>query len=536
MSARPPLDRIFNNLAQLVKKKIYRRTILADESKDRLISQNFSLKAKTGFVFLSVLYFADMCLKASRKCFWFDELFTTYLCSLPSFKETWSAVLHGADFNPPLLYATTRISQSLFGEGLISSRLPAMVGVWLFCVCLFVFVARRAGILPGLIAGLFPFFTLVQYYAYEARAHGIVLGWCGLILVCWQRYTENRKSWAWLAGFGFCLAGALLTHVYAVYMVVPFVLAECDNLFRKERIDWRLVAAMALASVSVGSTVYLPLLRMYKATVPPTFFVPGHDSIQHLAVDVLGPSIGLLLVGIALIALEMTGRAAPKPPSMEIPRREWTVAIGFLCIPVAALIGSRLAHGPFIERYFLSSVAGAAILLGFACLREAQSRILASFMVILMIADFGLTIYLSHVNRIQVTEPSSGLKLSTDPTRPMDRYKTLLSNNGNLDILVVPTLDYFYFLKYADASVIHHLYYLDAGHFSPMLYGKLAGAVNSELRVITLAKFVATRDEFLVYVTATVQDRDLLQALGATGRRVSKVRADEAGAMYEYSK
>ena len=34
--------------------------------------------------------------------------------------------------------------------------------------------------MAGFIAGTFPFFTLAQYYAYEARAHGIVLGWCGL--------------------------------------------------------------------------------------------------------------------------------------------------------------------------------------------------------------------------------------------------------------------------------------------------------------------------------------------------------------------
>ena len=143
-------------------------------------SYKLSWGAIAGIALFSVLYFADIFLKASRKCFWFDELFTTYLCRLPSFKATWTAVQHGADFNPPMLYLLTRGAQWLFGEGLIATRLPAMVGFWVFSVCLFLFVSRRAGVVSGFIAGMFPFFTLAQYYAYEARAHGIVLGWCGL--------------------------------------------------------------------------------------------------------------------------------------------------------------------------------------------------------------------------------------------------------------------------------------------------------------------------------------------------------------------
>ena len=137
------------------------------------------------------MYFADLFLKASQKCFWFDELFTVYLCRLPSFRSTWMAVTHGADFNPLLFYVMTRAAQRLFGDGLVATRLPAIIGVWLFCVCLFFFVARRVGVISGFVAGAFPFFTLVEYYAYEARAHGIVLGWCGLALVCWQKITHE---------------------------------------------------------------------------------------------------------------------------------------------------------------------------------------------------------------------------------------------------------------------------------------------------------------------------------------------------------
>ena len=149
------------------------------------------------FLLISALYFADTLLRASLKTFWYDELVTVYLCKLPSFGATWSAVLHGADLNPPLLYLLTRWSQHLFGEGLIATRLPEILGFWVFGLCLFWFAKRRLGLLRGAIAGFFPVFTLAHYYAYEARPHGIVLGFFGLMLLCWQGARAGNRILLW---------------------------------------------------------------------------------------------------------------------------------------------------------------------------------------------------------------------------------------------------------------------------------------------------------------------------------------------------
>ena len=75
----------------------------------------------------SIVYFGLTFYRASRKLFWFDELFTVYLCRLPDFKSVWRAVLNGADFNPPVLYLVTRFSERIFGEGHIATRLPEIV-------------------------------------------------------------------------------------------------------------------------------------------------------------------------------------------------------------------------------------------------------------------------------------------------------------------------------------------------------------------------------------------------------------------------
>ena len=117
-----------------------------------------------------------------------------------------------------------------------------MIGVWVFCICLFLFVSEAGRGCLGVYRWLFPFFTPVQYYAYEARAHGIVLGWYGLTLVCWQRTGKDRNEYLWLAGFGVCLLGALLTHVYAVYLIFPFALVELYNLV-SGRPNWSILAS-----------------------------------------------------------------------------------------------------------------------------------------------------------------------------------------------------------------------------------------------------------------------------------------------------
>ncbi len=508
---------------------------------DPFTSHKIGWNTIAGISLVSAAYFADLFLKASQKCFWFDELFTVYLCRLPSFTSTWTAVTHGADFNPPLLYLFTRWAQWLFGPGLIAARLPAMVGVWLFGICLFLFVARRAGVVSGFIAGIFPFFTLAQYYAYEARAHGIVLGWCGLALLCWQRNAEGRAKHLWLAGFGLSLIGALLTHVYAVYLLFPFALVEVYNLLRRGRPDWGIVAALALALISVTVTLYLPLFRVYRASVPATFFPGSHDLIQRFLVAAIGPAIGVLLLALILFALEgmWPGRATV---FVAIPTQEMLVAAGFVCIPLVGLLGSKVSHGPFIERYFLSSIAGYAIFLGFASSRLVGSRkaqALAGCMVLLVIGDLGTAIYLGMNHRLVLVEPSTGLFLSTTPSNPMALYGTLLLDNDGLDILVLPSLEYIYFFRYAPPTVVSHLYFgAPANDINLRGYERLARGAHIDLKTTTFDPFLATHNRFLVYESASgsAADLDAMQAIAGAGYKLKAARGDVVGIMYEYAK
>ena len=519
----------------------------AVEDDDPPSSVNLSWGILAGIGVVSTVYFADLFLKASQKCFWYDELFTVYLCRLPSFKNTWMAVADGADFNPPLFYLLTRGAQRIFGGGLIATRLPAMFGFWLFAVCLFFFVARRAGIVSGFIAGVFPFFTLAQYYAYEARAHGIVLGWCGLALVCWQRNAEGRARYFWLAGFGLSLLGALLTHVYAVYLLVPFAVVEIYNLIDKKRPNWGNLAVMALALASVTLTVYLPLFRVYRTTVPMNFKASSYGSFGRFLIDVIGPATVILFLFLLISAANAMRGNRRAHAAASMPAREMVLAAGFACIPLAGVIGGQISHGPFFDRYFLSSVAGYAIFAGFASSRRHldawTARALALCMFLLMSADLGATIYLRMRHRILIFEPSVGLRLGTTPSEPMAMYDTLSTANSGLDILVLSDLEYIYFFRYASPSVVSHLYFgAPTSDLFLSAYERLAKGARIDLKLTSFDPFLATRNRFLLYESgnsAHIENNshiEAVQAIARAGYRVKSARADVGGTLYEYEK
>ena len=164
-----------------------------------------------------------------------------------------------------------------------------------------------------------------------------------------------------------CSSGALLTHVYAVYLLFPFALVEIYNALYRRRPNWGIVAVLALAPVLATVTVYLPLFRMYRdANIPANFFPSSHDLFQRFLVAAMGPAIYVLVLTLILFAVRGIRRTPRATTFAAIPAQEMLLATGFACIPLIGMVGCKLSHGPFFDRYFLSSIAGYAIFLGFA--------------------------------------------------------------------------------------------------------------------------------------------------------------------------
>ncbi len=510
------------------------------------------ITATIALLSISLLYFADVLLRASLKSFWFDELFTVYLCRLPSFHDTWTAVLHGCDFNPPLFYLLTRGCEWAFGEGVIATRLPAIVGVWIFGVCLYAFIARRLGRLCGAIAGLAPMFTLVHYYASEARSHGAVLGCCGLMLLCWQRAREGPENrlgglHPWAVGLSLSWLAALLIHVYAVYLVVPFLLIEVGNFLGRKRVHLATCAAM-LWPVAAVAHLYREMTRAYQSLLGGrSHVIQPVDTLQGHITAVYAPGLVLLLIFLCLLVSradsEQASTQVTEPGRLSADER--TLACGLLCLPLIGEFGTMATGGPFFDRYFLFGTAGYAILLAQAvCLCGEKLRVdraLVTIMVLLVAADVGMCAFFAwkHLDLRQV-EPSSHFNFSASASTPLSHNEHLLQSR-NLDVLVIAQPTYLFLYYYAPPIVRDRLVFgaPETRDLFSRSYRSLSGGAGVELRTSTYQDFFSTHSDFLVYASKDEKYNscdECLQPFLAAGYTLRSVQQDEDELLEHFSR
>ena len=111
-----------------------------------------------------------LALQRSFRPLWNDELITYNIASLPGVRSIWKSLAQGADLNPPLFHVATWAATKLFGLTELGLRIPGILGFFVLCWSLYVFVARNAGVCYGFAAMLLPMATGAFQYASEARA------------------------------------------------------------------------------------------------------------------------------------------------------------------------------------------------------------------------------------------------------------------------------------------------------------------------------------------------------------------------------
>ncbi len=410
----------------------------------------------------SLFYFADICLRASAKYFWFDELLTLYICRLPSLRTVYQATLSGVDYNPPLFHVLTRVAQAPFGEGLIASRMPSILGIWLLCVCLFTVVSKRSGAAAACVAMMLPLLAASRFYAYEARATGIVLGFAGLAALAWQRQPESRYRKAWLGVFGVSLLAAFLTHCYAIALLFPFGCAEAFRWWRTHRVDlavWALMGGASLAALPF----YVPLWHSFQRHVSAGFFPPSLGSLQSFYMMLLAPAALALVACLAAFAVDRCASPGSARPAL-LPGAEMVLALGFLALPAAGLLLAVAIHGPFIARYWFPAILGVSLSVGFASSGRTRwmAPSLAIVLACLLAGDFARLVR----HRIQgvgeiLLEPNTLLPMNTTPGKPLEAYEPLWANvSGDEPIVVVDGLEFAFLANYAPPQTRSRLYYL----------------------------------------------------------------------------
>lgn len=317
---------------------------------------------------LGGVYFIGFGLIASKAVISNDELFTLYIARLPHFRDVWAALATGAEQTPPLFYAISRADIYLFGTSGLALRLPELLAFAVLCFFVFHIVSRQTSPAYGFIAMLFLYMTTAFNYAADARAYALVLAFSALALLCWIWAAEGRHRLLALAGLAVSLAAAISCHYYAVLSLFPIGLGEVVRTFRRRRTDAGVWLAL-LFSLS-PLVAFLPLIESARKFAPHFWAKPHWSSMAYFYEHfLLTPSAVPLLAIFLAIAVHRTLRQPQtdltEPPARaSVPMHEVAAAVGFLLVPMVAVVMAETVVGAFSDRYALPAVIGLSVIVG----------------------------------------------------------------------------------------------------------------------------------------------------------------------------
>jgi hypothetical protein len=300
---------------------------------------------------------------AATRMMWTDELWTFSLASAPDFRTILHAIEDGMELNPPLSFFLAHISQAAFGATELATRLPSVIGFWIMCIALFLFMRPRVGTLCAYVAMLLPFFTLAQEHVAEARAYSMVLGAGAAALLFWQKSQEpGSRRWA-LPGLALACAALVTLHYYALYVVLVIALAEAARQLQRRSLDVWFWLAIVLGCSPLAYLI--PIMKKLHANAGHFLLTPSTSALGDVYADLVGPAAIVILIVIAVGSRAgTTVDAAPAEESANsgLQPHEWLAGALLTLMPAAAYAASVAVTNAFMPRYVLPVVLGPAIL------------------------------------------------------------------------------------------------------------------------------------------------------------------------------
>lgn len=333
---------------------------------------------------ITALYFCAAAFHALSKPLWYDEIITVIAASRSSAAEVWRAA-QATDANPPFPHLLTYFAMRLFGHNDIAARVPAMVGVWTFCLCLYRFTRRRVGIFYALAALLLPLATEAYTYSVEARAYGLELGFTGLAMAAWQACEARRKTGAALLALS--LAGALLCHYYALVLWMPIAGGELFRTRQTGDFRWPVWAAMVIgtsplaASISTVSHVVSNFVHTWATPYPAQAVEFWESGLARLIV----PLVFFVTLS-ALLAIKRSGADDEPAEAPKLAAHELIACVLFIAAPALAVAGALFVTHSLALRYLLPCLTGFLLLAPMLLAHLANGRALPGFAMFLSTA------------------------------------------------------------------------------------------------------------------------------------------------------
>jgi hypothetical protein len=452
---------------------------------------------------VSLIYFTTTIYRASRLLFWFDEIFTIYEANLPDLRSLWHALIAGVDGELPLLHLLTRWSEHLLGVGPLGVRMPEIIAFWVFCLCLFRFVAVRTNAFGGLISMVFPMVTEAYWYSYDARAHALALCASGVALMCWQAAAEKKHArFVPLFGVQLSLVAALLLHPYSVLIFVPLVAGEIARVIVRHRPDW--VMWFAIATPAPIGLIYLPVLQGSKNFH--NLFPPSLDVLFTSYSVLFTSSITILVIALTLIYASELARPLKTSETTDLsnssrgrlPVHETVALNAAVVLPFFMFAIARAAESLMLPRYALPCVFGISALLGIGL---ARRPVIGVIVLVLISVLFGYK-FRQYRSGAFLTEPMVYAQLSTSRRNFDERYELFRTASAeNLPIVLLDSADVTTTFYYAPADVLPRLVYLHGQDWeaNAFLYKTLIDCCGAPGKVMKWPEFLREHRRFLAF-------------------------------------
>ncbi len=334
----------------------------------------------------SILFILICECRSAAKLLWYDEM-ATYLPAKLPLADLMAFYREGLDVHPVLPSLLVKGTIAVFGDSLLTVRLPFILSYLLMCLCIYRFVSRRCPAVYALAAMIFPAIAATFYYATEIRGYAVLMGMTGLALISWQSLSDGNKRPLALAGLFVALTVAIFSHYYAVMIWVPLGLAEVARSWRHRRVDVPVWLVLILSMWPL--LVFLPSIRAARAAYSATVYNKPQFSLSvigNIYGDLLNLSFIPLVGAIALWLVLWRQDPPPAARAVEVPAAERILVGALALLPVFALPVSFLA-GAFMSRYVLPAIIGISICFALGLTRAFRRDLLVGS--VLAVVFFG---------------------------------------------------------------------------------------------------------------------------------------------------
>jgi hypothetical protein len=324
---------------------------------------------------------------SSKKPFWFDELFSYYFLSDPSFSHMLTA-FHDKINNTPILYFFLGwFWDKIFGSSELSYRLFSSITFCAALISVWTTLRRRYNFWPTTIGTLAVFCTssVILNQNAEARMYGLFLVVTALAFRCYDNFhrKQNPTFKGLVINAGIHIA-IIHTHLFGPFysgaILVALMLAD-----RYLKV-WRPKIYLSIVLSWLTFLLYLPsFLIQADVGKPRTWLLtPGLQDLidfYNLSVFVNSTTFAFLLLvsGLHLVYKQRFANG-PGLATRESSNTDSNVpAVLFACVffvvPVFVWIFSRTVKAIFWDRYMIPSALGVIILLADVTSRLISTRV-----------------------------------------------------------------------------------------------------------------------------------------------------------------